>query len=448
MDGEQKLTKIGRSLSSLPVDLRLGRMILAADTNVCLREVLIIVSGLSIQDPRERPVGSESLADQSHARFADATSDFLSWLALWDYLRKQRKAKSGNQFRRMCRDEFLNYRRVREWQDVEQQLREAAKDMGFRMNRQPATGEAIHLAMMAGLLAHVGSKDPASYEYRGARGARFAISPGSSLFKRGPEWVMAAELVETSRLWARGVVGVDPLDVAKVGEHLVKRSYSDPWWDVKKGAALAHETATLFGLPLYSDRAVQYGRIDPPAARELLIRHVLVASEWNSHHAFVEHNRSVMAEALDTESRHRRTDVLIDDDEIVAWFSARIPDDIVTVRHFDRWWRDVSDKQSPESQPSRICLEADMDEGSEFPRRWSFGTSTSRLTTNSTHPHRAMVSPLRFRLKRWNGSTGHRLLARAWAASRVVRRHDPYSAEADSQGLGSHWRHGGCAVAH
>ena len=370
------LTKLGRQLSRLPLDPRLARMLIEADDRACVREVLIIAAALSIQDPKERPVGQEAQAEQSHARFRDPNSDFLSWLRLWEYIQTQRKDLTSSRFRRMCRDEFLHYRRIREWQDVHGQLRDVAKELGLRRNRQPADPESIHRALMAGLLSHLGRKEPKGHEYRGARGAVFAISPASTLFKANPEWVMAAELVETSRLWAHSVARIDPAWAESAGGHLLKRSFSDPWWDAKRGAAVAHETVTLYGLTLVTDRTVQYGRIDPAAARQLFIEHVLVAGEWDSRHPFVEHNAAVINEVLAMEARERRSDLLVDDDTVVDWFAQRIPDDIISTRHFDNWWKDAR-----HDNPGLLALSVDdlldpdaapVDE-SAFPQVWSYG---------------------------------------------------------------------------
>ncbi|MDH5371599.1 MAG: ATP-dependent RNA helicase HrpA, partial [Acidimicrobiia bacterium] len=376
------LTKLGRQLAKLPVDLRLARMIIAADRHNCLREILIIASGLAIHDPRERPVDQQQQADQSHARFSDPSSDFLGWLRLWDYLHSERRARSSNQFRRMCRDEFLNYRRVREWQDVHAQLREVAGELGLARNPEPAEPDAIHRALLAGLLSHVGSKDPDSYEYRGARGSRFAINPGSALFKSAPTWVMAAELVETSRLWARVVTSVEPEWIEEVGSHLVKRSHSDPWWDAERGAAVANETVTIYGLPLQTTRVVLYGRVDPAVARELFILNALVAGDWDRDHAFVDQNRTRVQEILGLEARFRRTDLLVDDHTVFEFFHARIPDDITSSRHFDAWWR-----RNRESDPHLLDLslsdlidpEASITDPAAYPEVWQHGDVTIPL---------------------------------------------------------------------
>ncbi len=375
-DTERRLTKLGRNLARLPLDIRLGRMVLEADRNLCLAEVEVIAAALSIQDPRERPLEKEQQADQMHARFIDEESDFLSWLRLWDYIRTERRARTSGQFRRLCRDEYLSYRRVREWQDIHSQLRDISNELRLHRNRKPADSDTIHRSLLSGLLSNIGKKDPDGYEYRGARGARFFISPGSTLFKRSPEWIMAAELVETSRLWAHSAVGIPAEWAEEIGAHLVKCSHSDPWWDAKRGSAVAKESVTLYGLPLQTDRVVQFGPYDQAASRELFIRHALVAGEWESTHRFVSHNEDRIDEVLEMEARERRTNLLVDDDVLVEFFAERIPDDITTIRHFDRWWRDMR-----EPQPHLLDLSlTDLIDPAEaepnpdaFPEVWEYG---------------------------------------------------------------------------
>ena len=370
------LTKLGRQLAEFPLDLRLARMIIEADRNDCLREVLVIAAALAIQDPRERPSDQRQHAHQLHARFRDETSDLLSWLHLWEYLGDERRSRTSNQFRRMCRDEFLNYRRVREWQDIHAQLRDVAGEQGFTINRRLASPDAIHRSLLAGLLSHLGHKDPDGFEYRGARGARFSINPGSTLFKRSPEWVMAAELVETGRLWARGVASVDPDWVEEAGAHLVKRSYSDPWWDPARGTSMARETVTLYGLPLQTDRAVQYGRVDPAGARELFILNALVAGEWETDHPFLQHNRALIGEVHALETRQRRGDLLAGDEIIFGFFDERVPEDITSVRHFDRWWKEAR-RQDPHLLDLNLDVLIDPAAGpvdeEAFPTVWAHG---------------------------------------------------------------------------
>jgi len=375
-DGRPRLTRLGRQLADVPLDLRLARMVIEANRTACLREVLVITTALTIQDPRERPVEKQTQADQLHARFRDDESDLYSLLNLWEYLGDERKARTSNQFRRMCRNEYLNYRRVREWQDLYAQLRDVTRELGFTTNRRSAERENVHRTVLTGLLSNVGRKDPGSHEYRGARGSRFSINPGSTLFKGSPEWVMAAELVETSRLWARGVVEVQPEWIEEAAAHLVTRSYSDPWWDADRGAAFANETVTLYGLPLQAERSVLYSRVDPDAARELFIRHALVAGEWETPHRFAEHNAAVIDEVLAMEAKYRRSDLFVDDETIVDFFDERIPADVVSVRHFDRWWKDER-----VDSPHRLDLSADdlLDPDVEtageeaFPEVWQYG---------------------------------------------------------------------------
>jgi ATP-dependent helicase HrpA len=370
------LTDVGRKLARLPLDPRLGRMMLAADGEACLREMLIITSALSIIDPRERPTGKEEHARQLHLRFRDETSDFLSILNLWRYLEKERRARTSSQFRKMCRDEFLNWRRVREWQDIYSQLRRVADDLGLKANREAARPEAVHRALLAGLLSHVGVKDPDGFEYRGARGARFAINPGSALFKKAPQWVMAAELVETTRLWARVVAGVDPAAIEELGAHLVNRSQSDPWWDAERGAAVARQTVTLYGVPLVADRVVLYHRFDAAMARELFIRHALVLGEWATHFGFLARNAAKVEEIRRLEARARRADMLVDEDAMVRFYAARIPQDIVSVRHFERWWN-----ENREAHPGLldmttdhlIAFDAAGVDDDLFPASWHYG---------------------------------------------------------------------------
>ncbi|WP_461014317.1 ATP-dependent RNA helicase HrpA [Streptomyces daliensis] len=344
LDGKQKdpkarLTPTGRKLAQLPVDPRLARMVLEADRNGCAREVMVIAAALSIQDPRERPSDKQQQADQQHARFKDETSDFLALLNLWRYVREQQKALSSSAFRRACKSEFLNYLRIREWQDIYTQLRQVAKTMGIALNEQDADPDRVHQSLMAGLLSHIGLKEGEKNEYLGARGTKFAVFPGSALFKKAPRWIMSAELVETSRLWARVNAKVEPEWIEPLAEHLIKRTYSEPHWEQKQAAVMAYERVTLYGVPVVAQRKVNYGRIDPETSRDLFIRNALVEGDWRTHHQFFHDNRKLLGEVEELEHRARRRDILVDDETLYDFYDQRVPEDIVSGAHFDAWWK-------------------------------------------------------------------------------------------------------------
>jgi len=313
-------------------------MIIEADRNGCLHEVLVIVSALSIQDPRERPAEKRPQADLAHARFADSTSDFLALLNLWNYLGGQQKALSGNQFRKLCQREFLHFLRLREWQDLLSQLRRVTRDLGLKMSRSPEDAIGIHRSLLAGLLTHVGVRE-GDRDYLGVRNARFAIWPGSALARKPPGWVMAAELIETSRLFGRMVARTDPETIEKLAGHLVVRTCSEPHWDAKRGAVMAVERVTLYGVPLIAGRQANYGSIDAVLSRELFIRHALVEGDWSTHHAFFMHNQRVLDDVEALEDRVRRRDIRIDDEALFALYDAHIGPDVVSARHFDSWWK-------------------------------------------------------------------------------------------------------------
>ncbi|GAB2958328.1 ATP-dependent RNA helicase HrpA [Saccharothrix stipae] len=367
LPAEQKLTPLGRKLAQLPVDPRLARMVVEADRNGCVREVMVIAAALSIQDPRERPSDKQQAADEFHARFKDPDSDFTAYLNLWQHVRERQKELSSNQFRRLCRTEFLNYLRVREWQDIYQQLRQVAKTLGVHVNDQPADPRNVHLSLLSGLLSHIGVKDVpkrpgkneqgkrVATEYLGARNAKFAIFPGSALFRKPPQWVMAAELVETSRLWGRTVAKIEPEWAEKLAEHLVKRTYSEPHWEAKRGSVVALEKVTLYGVPIVASRKVDYGRIDPELSRELFLRHALVQGEWTTHHKFFHHNRELLAEVEELENRARRRDIVVDDDTVYEFYDRRVPADVVSARHFDTWW-----KKTRHTEPDLLTFDKAM----------------------------------------------------------------------------------------
>ncbi|MFI0790633.1 ATP-dependent RNA helicase HrpA [Streptomyces lydicus] len=347
-DPRKRLTPMGRKLSQLPVDPRLARMVLEADRNGCVREVMVIAAALSIQDPRERPSDKQQQADQQHARFRDESSDFLAFLNLWRYIREQQKELSSSAFRRMCRSEFLNYLRIREWQDIYSQLRTVAKSMGIHLNEEDAAPDHVHTSLLSGLLSHIGLKNAGleggketggKNEYLGARSAKFAVFPGSALFKKPPRWVMSAELVETSRLWARVNAKIEPEWIEPLAQHLVKRTYSEPHWEQKMAAVMAYERVTLYGVPIVAQRKVNYGRIDPETSRDLFIRNALVEGDWRTHHQFFHDNRKLLGEVEELEHRARRRDILVDDETLFDFYDQRIPAEVVSGAHFDSWWK-------------------------------------------------------------------------------------------------------------
>ena len=446
--GGSRLTDLGRKLAQLPVDPRLGRMILEAGRNGCAREVLIITAALSIQDPRERPADSREAADASHARFAEPGSDFLAFLALWDYLRDRQRELSSSAFRRLCRREYLHYLRVREWQDVHGQLRQAARELGVAAEKDPysdaprhpavppgpataapetapraaapragqrdrAAGtraaepesrfapdvaDRVHMSLLAGLLSQIGmkvldkkqgdrkqagqkqggqqpgGKRRALTEFAGARGARFVIFPDSVLARKPPQWVVAAELVETSRLWARTTARIEPEWAEPLAAHLVRRSHSNPHWDARRGAAMASEKVTLYGLPIVADRQVTLGRIDPVTARALFIQHALVEGDWRTHHRFFARNQRLLEEAEDLERRARRRGLVADDAAVFDFYDRRIPADVTSARHFDTWWkkaRPADPDQLTFSPADLVGPAADEVSPADYPSSWA-----------------------------------------------------------------------------
>ncbi|EAP98609.1 ATP-dependent helicase HrpA [Janibacter sp. HTCC2649] len=380
--GERRLTAYGKTLARLPLDPRMGRMIIEANRLGCTREVLVIVAALTIQDPRERPVDKEAQAQQQHARFKSETSDFAGFHSLWRYLKEQQKALSGSAFRRMCKAEFLHYLRIREWQDLHQQLRSACKAARIDPDQSTTTPDGepdwdvVHRALLAGLLSHIGVRDEQKREYAGARGSRFGINPGSGLFKKQPDVVMAAELVETTRLWARVNAAIDPEWAEEVGAHVIKRTFSEPRWSKSKGSVIASERVTLYGVPLIVDRTVLYGRINPEEARDLFIRNALVEGDWDTHHKFWKANTELLQRLSELEERARRRDLIVDDEVVFAFYDARVPPEVTSVRHFDRWW-----KGEQRSRPDLLTFteelltreDVDTVSANDYPRTWRQG---------------------------------------------------------------------------
>ncbi|MEV6387578.1 ATP-dependent RNA helicase HrpA [Nocardia xishanensis] len=429
-DSALALTPVGREMAQLPVDPRMARMLVQANGDGCLTEVLIIVAALSIQDVRERPAEFQQAADAKHARFVVEGSDFLAYLRLWDYLTEQRKSLSSNQFRRMCREEFLHYLRIREWQDLHGQLRTITKGLGWSADgrgSQPARATtestpagrdgsasnrrrrggrgtdkssevpvvasgndglpwdstAIHQSLLAGMLSHIGVREAESREFLGARGAKFMIFPGSSLAKKPPRWVMAAELVETSRLFGRIAARVEPEWAERLAGDLVKRTYSEPHWSAKRGAARAYERVTLYGVPLVTSRPVDYGRIDPEVSRELFLRHALVQGEWQTKHDFFHRNRELLDDVADLEHRARRRDILVDDEVLYEFYDQRVPAEVVSARHFDSWWRTAKRKDPALldfSKSTVVNASAATLDPTDFPDAWRQGELSFPLT--------------------------------------------------------------------
>ncbi len=412
--GEQgrspRLTRIGHQLSRIPLDPRMARMLVEADRRSCLREVIVIVAGLTIQDPRERPADHKEKADTLHRRFfapmpegPDAEkpipdgSDFIALLRLWDYLVVQRKELSGNAFRRMCRDEFLNFLRIREWQDLVGQLKEITRELKLTRNEAAADHASIHTAILSGLLSHIGLADledpkpsrqrgatrrrPGPREYLGARGSRFAINPGSAVAKTQPPLVMAGELVETTRLWARTVAGIEAAWVEEVGGHLLRRTHSEPHWSARAGAVVATEKVSLLGVPIIAGRTVNYSQIDPQAAREIFIRAALVEGDWRTRHHFYGRNVEVRREAEALEERSRRRDIVVDDHVIFDFYDARIPADVVSVRHFDAWWR-VQRRTDDAFLDLTLddLIATDAPAAGDFPDTWRIGDTDLPVT--------------------------------------------------------------------
>ena len=378
-----ELTPIGRQLAQLPVDPRLAKMLLSAVDLGSVYEVMIIVSALSIQDPRERPTEKQQASDEKHRRFADKKSDFLAFLNLWHYVQEQQKALTKNQFRRQCQKDFLNYLRIREWQDIYQQIRLAVREMGLPINSEKAEYQQIHTALLSGLLSHIGLKEAEKQQYLGARNAHFAIFPNSVLFKKQPKWVMAAELVETSKLWGRMVAEIEPEWIEPFAGHLTKKSYSEPRWSKSRGAVIADEKVSLYGVPIVAARPVNYGSIDPTVSREIFIQSALVEGDWNTKHKFFKQNQQLIREVEELEHKSRRRDILVDERTLFEFYDQRIGTDVVSQKHFDTWWK-KAEKQDPEllnfERSFLINDDAEQVSKLDFPNFWHQGNLKLKLT--------------------------------------------------------------------
>ncbi|AHG75310.1 ATP-dependent RNA helicase [Mannheimia varigena USDA-ARS-USMARC-1296] len=377
------LTLIGKQLAQLPVDPRLGRMIIEAAKNGSLHEVMMIVSALSIQDPRERPQEKQQSADDKHRRFADKDSDFLAFVNLWKFIQEQQKELTKNQFRKLCQKDYLNYLRVREWQDIYHQLRLSVREMGLPINSLDANYQQIHTALLTGLLSHIGLKDNEKMHYLGARNAQFFIFPNSMLFKKQPKWIIASELVETTKLWARTVAKIEPEWIEPLAQHLVKSSYSEPHWSKSKGAVMAYEKVSLYGLPIVMSRPINYGSIDPETCREIFIRSAMVEGDWHNNYKFFQENNRLIKEVEDLEHKSRRRDILVDEQVLFDFYDQRVGTEVVSSKHFDTWWKQAS-KKEPEllNFEKSFLINEDANKVSEldFPNFWHQGQLKFKLS--------------------------------------------------------------------
>lgn len=365
VNAKNQLTPIGKQIATLPVDPRLARMLLAAQEQSCIRELLIIVSALSVQDPRERPVEKQQAADQLHRRFWVDHSDFLGYVGLWDYFETQRQALSQNQLRKLCKKEFLSYLRLREWRDVHHQLCIAIKDLGFRINTEPAGYDSIHRALLTGLLGNLGFNHE-EREYLGARNRKFSIFPGSSLAKKTPKWIMAAELIETSKLFAHTVAKIEPEWVIAAAEHLIKRQHFEPHYDSRSGQVMAYEKITLYGLTIVEKKSVSYSHIDPAQSREVFIRAALVEGQYSQHpkrkhlqqqagyKGFFTHQQQLLQELEELEAKSRRRDIVVDEQVIFDFYNERIPEQVVNLAGFEAWR-----KKAEQANPQILYLTRD-----------------------------------------------------------------------------------------
>jgi ATP-dependent helicase HrpA len=377
IDEQGGLTALGKRLAQLPLDPRIARMLLAGHEFHCLQDVLIIASALSVQDPRERPMDQQQAADEQHRRFHDERSDFLGWIKLWNYVFPKEAILSRRNRERQLQREFINARRLREWSDVYQQLEQSLADLHLNpksfQGSEDARFAAIHQALMTGLLGNLGFCSGESNQYSGTHDTRFFIHPGSALQRKTPRWIMAAEVVDTSRVYARTVARVEPAWIERIGGHLLRRSWSEPHWEKKAAQVVAFERATIYGLILYAQRRVHYAHREPVMAREILIREALVNLDWDSHLPFMQHNRRLVHEAQQLEQKMRRPDVLADQTMLYAWFDQRLPADVATGQRLEQWWRSAS-QQDPECLclPREALLRKQIDglEDERFPRLW------------------------------------------------------------------------------
>ncbi len=388
VDAKRLMTQLGRNLSKLPVDPRIGRMVLEAARQGSLSEVLVIASALSVQDPRERPADKQQAADQKHREYADEDSDFMSMLNLWKLYEEQRQELSQSQLRKFCQKQFLSYMRMREWRDVHRQLHLVCKELGLKENGDEAGYEAIHKALLAGLLSQMGFKQE-NKEYLGARNKHFFIFPGSMLFKKAPKWIMAAELVETARLYARMVAKIEPQWAESLARHLVKRNYLEPHWEKKRAQVVALEQVTLYGLVIVNRRKVHYGQVDPVASHDIFIRQALVEGEFHTRGEFFRHNRSLLKGIEKLEAKSRRRDLLVDEEQLYQFYRLKLNshggEGVINGAGFEKWRQDIEQGDAKAlfmTEEDILQRSADHVNARQYPDQMDIGGAKLRLSYN------------------------------------------------------------------
>ncbi|GHE91149.1 ATP-dependent RNA helicase HrpA [Thalassotalea profundi] len=381
-----RLTKTGRTLAKFPVDPRLAKMVLTAIEMGCVKQIFVIVAALSIQDPRERPHEKQQAADEKHNRFKDKQSDFITFLNLWTYVNDQQRELSNSQFRKLCQKEFLSYIRIREWQDIVSQLKLTLKDQNIALTslnmESESANDTLHQAILSGLLSHLGQQDE-NKEFKGARGSKFFIFPGSALAKKPPKWIMAAELVETSRLFARMAGKIEVQWIEPLAKHLLKYSYSEPHWEKKQGAVMAFEQATLYGLIIIAKRKVNFNKIEPKTCREIFIREALVNGDSTINEKFAQKNKQLIADIEKLEQKARRKDFLVDEQQLYEFFDEKLPESVICQRSFLSWWKKTKQQQPNLLLFTKAFLLNESDEAvnkEKFPDFWQQGALSLPLS--------------------------------------------------------------------
>ncbi len=381
---DNSITPLGKKVARFPVDPQIARMLLAAERESCLSEILIIAAALTIQDPRERPLDAQQVADQKHEPFTDDTSDFLFFLNLWNFYEEQKQKLSNSQMRKLCKTNFLSWMRMREWREVHAQLGQLSKEMGLKRNDQAADYGMIHRALLTGLLSHIATISSEKHVYNAARGVQMKIWPGSSQFKANPKWIVAAEKVETSQLYARTVARIEPQWLERLGKHLLKRSYAEPHWEKRRGQVAAFETVTLYGIPIVSRRKTNYGPIDPKESRKIFIRHALVEGELHTRGSFLAKNRRQIEQIESLEAKSRRRDILADDETLYQFYDERIPDGVYSAPTFEKW-RKEAEKETPSLLylTEALLMQHDAEsvrDGNQFPDHLTIGPAKLPLS--------------------------------------------------------------------